>query len=120
MFIFAYLKLSEQGILNWNSFSEKPTRALKEIFIEPRFIVYKYNSSFSLGLRFFSLNTFNYKGKELELDSEYSSIGPTTIIQSRILKKILISLSGYYEFIKLSNSADKQQATMNFSISWNF
>jgi len=120
MFIFAYLKLSEQGILNWNSFSEKPTRALKEIFIEPRFIVYKYNSSFSLGLRFFSLNTFNYKGKELELDSEYSSIGPTTIIQSRILKKILISLSGYYEFIKLSNSANKQQATMNFSISWNF
>lgn len=120
MFVFAYVKLSEQGILNWNSFSEKPTRALREIFIEPRFIVYKFNSSFSLGVRYFSLGTFNYKGKELDLDSEYRSIGPTTAIQSRLFKKLLISLTGYYEFITLTNSKNKQQATMNFSISWNF
>ena len=120
MFVFAYVKLSEQGILNWNSFSEKPTRALREIFIEPRFIVYKFNSSFSLGVRYFSLGTFNYKGKDLDLDSEYRSIGPTTAIQSRLFKKLLISLTGYYEFITLTNSNNKQQATINFSISWNF
>ena len=120
MFVFAYVKLSEQGILNWNSFSEKPTRALREIFIEPRFIVYKFNSSFSLGVRYFSLGTFNYKGKDLDLDSEYRSIGPTTAIQSRLFKKLLISLAGYYEFITLTNSNNKQQATINFSISWNF
>lgn len=120
LFIFAYIKLSEQGILNWNSFSEKPTRALREIFIEPRFIVYKYNSSFSLGIRYFSLGTFNYKGKALDLDSEYRSIGPTTAIQSRLFRKLLITFTGYYEFITITNSNNKQQATMNFSISWNF
>ncbi|MEJ5261688.1 MAG: hypothetical protein WHT45_03335 [Ignavibacterium sp.] len=120
LFVFAYLKLSEQGILNWNSFSEKSTRALHEVYIEPRFILYKFNSSFSLGVRYFSLSTFNYKGKELELDSKYESIGPTTIIQSRLFRKLLVSLSGYYEFISLTNSADKQQATMNFQLSWNF
>lgn len=120
LFIYAYIKLSEQGILNWNSFSEKPTRALREIFIEPSFIVYKFNSSFSFGLRYFSLGTFNYKGKELDLDSEYKSIGPTTAVQSRLFRKLLIALTGYYEFITLTNSTNKQQATMNFSISWNF
>lgn len=120
LFIYAYIKLSEQGILNWNSFSEKPTRALREIFIEPSFIVYKFNSSFSFGLRYFSLGTFNYKGKELDLDSEYRSIGPTTAVQSRLFRKLLIALTGYYEFITLTNSTNKQQATMNFSISWNF
>lgn len=120
LFVFAYLKLSEQGILNWNSFSEKPTRALHEVYIEPRFILYKFNSSFSLGLRYFSLSTFNYKGKELELDSKYESIGPTTIIQSRLFRKLLLSISGYYEFISLTNSSNKQQATMNFQLSWNF
>ncbi|WP_337864941.1 hypothetical protein [Ignavibacterium sp.] len=120
LFMFAYVKLSEQGILNWNSFSEKPTRALREVYIEPRFILYKFNSTFSLGLRYFSLSTFNYKAKDLELDSKYESIGPTTVIQSRFFKKLLLSLSGYYEFISLTNSAEKQQATMNFQLSWNF
>jgi hypothetical protein len=120
LFVFAYIKLSEQGILNWGSFSEKPTRALREIFIEPRFIVYKFNSSFSLGIRYFSLSTFNYKGKDLDLDSEYRSIGPTTSIQSRLFRKLLISFTGYYEFITFTNSNSKQQATMNFAISWNF
>lgn len=120
LFVFAYIKLSEQGILNWNSFSEKPTRALREIFIEPRFIVYKFNSSFSLGVRYFSLGTFNYKGKDLDLDSEYRSIGPTTAIQSRLFRKLLIAITGYYEFITFTNSNNKQQATMNFSISLNF
>ncbi|MCL6495437.1 MAG: hypothetical protein K6T54_11750, partial [Ignavibacterium sp.] len=120
LFVFAYIKLSEQGILNWGSFSEKPTRALREIFIEPRFIVYKFSSSFSLGVRYFSLGTFNFKGKDRDLDSEYRSIGPTTAIQSRLFRKLLISFTGYYEFITFTNSNSKQQATMNFAISWNF
>ncbi|AFH49830.1 Hypothetical protein IALB_2125 [Ignavibacterium album JCM 16511] len=120
LFIFGYIKISEQGILNWNSFSEKPTRALKEIYFEPRLILYRYSSMFSFGIRYFSLSTFNYKGKDLDLDSEYRSIGPTTIIQSRLFKKLLISLTGFYEFISLTNSESRQQANLNFGISWNF
>ncbi len=120
LFLLGYLKISEQGILNWNSFSEKPTRALKEIYIEPRFILYRGGSSFSVGIRFFSLSTFNYKGTELELDSEYKSIGPTSIIQTKLFKKLLLSVQGFYEFISLTNSEDKQQANLNFTVSWNF
>ncbi|WP_297843439.1 hypothetical protein [Ignavibacterium sp.] len=120
IFIFGYIKISEQGILNWNSFSEKPTRALREIYLEPRLILYRASSLFSVGIRYFSLSTFNYKGKDLDLDSEYRSIGPTTIIQSRLFKKLLISITGFYEFISLTNSESKQQANLNLGISWNF
>lgn len=120
IFIFGYIKISEQGILNWNSFSEKPTRALREIYLEPRLILYRTSSLFSVGIRYFSLSTFNYKGKALDLDSEYRSIGPTTIIQSRLFKKLLISITGFYEFISLTNSESKQQANLNLGISWNF
>ncbi len=115
-----YIKISEQGILNWNSFSEKPTRALREVFFEPRIILFRYSSRFSVGIRYFSLGTFNYKGKDLALDSEYNSIGPTTMIQSRLFQKLLISISGYYEFISFTNSKSKQQANLSFEISWNF
>ncbi|MEP0861205.1 MAG: hypothetical protein HRF52_07175 [Ignavibacterium sp.] len=120
IFLFGYIKISEQGILNWNSFSEKPTRALREIYFEPRLILYRASSLFSVGIRYFSLSTFNYKGKDLDLDSEYRSIGPTTIIQSRLFKKLLISINGFYEFISLTNSENKQQANLNLGISWNF
>ncbi|MFN3872884.1 MAG: hypothetical protein ACK4R9_07770 [Ignavibacterium sp.] len=120
LFIFGYIKISEQGILNWNSFAEKPTRALREIYFEPRLILYRAGSMFSVGVRYFSLSTFNYKGKELDLDSEYKSVGPTTSIQARLFKKLIISIQGFYEFISLTNSENKQQANLNFGISWNF
>ncbi len=120
IFLFGYIKLSEQGILSWNSFSERPTRALKEIYFEPRIILYRAGSLFSVGIRYFSLSTFNYKGKELNLDSEYNSIGPSTIIQARIFNKLSVSLQGFYEFISLTDSENKQQANLNFQISWNF
>ncbi|MFN3694883.1 MAG: hypothetical protein ACK4UV_07725, partial [Ignavibacterium sp.] len=98
----------------------KPTRALREIYFEPRIILYRAGSIFSAGIRYFSLSTFNYKGKELDLDSEYKSVGPTTIIQTRLFKKLLISIQGFYEFISLTNSENKQQANLNLEISWNF
>lgn len=120
IFLFGYIKLSEQGILNWNSFSERPTRALKEIYFEPRIILYRAGSLFSVGIRYFSLSTFNYKGKELNLDSEYNSIGPSTIIKARLFNKLSVSLQGFYEFISLTESENKQQANLNFQISWNF
>lgn len=120
IFLFGYIKLSEQGILNWNSFSERPTRALKEIYFEPRIILYRAGSLFSVGIRYFSLSTFNYKGKELNLDSEYNSIGPSTIIKARLFNKLSVSLQGFYEFISLTDSENKQQANLNFQISWNF
>lgn len=120
LFLFGYIKLSEQGILNWDSFAEKPTRALKEVYLEPRIILYRNSTLLSLGVRYFLLNTYNYDGQNLKLDSEYRSIGPTIIIQSRLYKKLLISLTGFYEFISLTNSNDKQQANLSFSISWNF
>lgn len=120
LFLFGYLKLSEQGILNWDSFSEKPARTLREIYFEPKLILYKGNSLFSIGIRYFALSTFNYKGRDLSLDSEYKSIGPTTNIQSRLYKSLVISINGFYEFISLTNSGNKQQANLNFAFSWNF
>lgn len=120
LFIYGYLKLSEQGVFNWGAFSEKPSRALQEIFMEPKFILYKGSSAISFGIRYFGLTTFNFRGKEKITDTKYESIGPLTNLQLRFFKGLLFSVYGYYEFISITNSEPRQQANLNFSVSWNF
>jgi len=59
---YGYVKLSEQGDLAWASFSTIPTRFLEEIYSIPKLVLYYDHSSVSLGLRIYSLNTYNYQG----------------------------------------------------------
>ena len=116
---YGYIKLSEQGDLKWASFSTHPTRFLQEIYSEPKFIFYQNNLSFTFGFRVFSLNTYNYQGLEKVIDSKYLSIAPLSEISINI-NKLTFNLLGWYEFISIDNSSDRQQANITMTMNWNF
>ncbi|MCJ7554539.1 MAG: hypothetical protein MUO34_11715, partial [Ignavibacteriaceae bacterium] len=112
LFGFGSLKLSEQGDLSWSNFTSRPTRFLQEIYIEPRIILYLNRSSFSAGIRYFSLNTYNFDKLNRKLDTEYSSFGPVAIISINLWKRLNMYINGFYEFIKSSGSQEREQANL--------
>ncbi len=115
-----YIKISEQGDFNWKSFSEKPKRYLRELFLEPKLVLITNTFLFSLGVRYFVLSTYNYNEKDRIFDNSYLSYGPVSIIRGRIYKSLTFNFWGYYEIVNLSNSQPRQQGNMNFNINWNF
>ncbi len=116
---YGYLKLSEQGDLKWTSFSTHPTRFLQEIYSEPKFVLTHNNLSFSLGMRIYSLNTYNYQGISKVLDTRYLSLAPLTEISIDI-NKLTFGLLGWYEFISAEDASNKQQANLTMTMNWNF
>jgi hypothetical protein len=115
---YGYIKLSQEGELDWEAFAEKPTRYLEEIYAEPKIILTYADVSFGIGSRIFSLVTFNYQGKERIKDSDYLSIGPLTDILWLIKKSIYLRIYGWYEFITV-DKVDRQQANLRFEVNWN-
>ena len=114
-----YLKLTEQGDLDWGDFAERPQRYLQEIFADPKLGIVSNISFFALGLRYFSLNTFRYNGKIRLIDSEFLSIGP--LFEILIGTKMLyLKLTTWYEFISDSNSADRERMNLMLAMNWNF
>ena len=116
---YGYVKLSQQGELNWSAFAEKPTRFLQEIYAEPKLILKYTDISFGLGGRIFSLLTFNYNGREKIKDSDYLSIGPLTEILWFVENSIYMRIYGWYEFITVDNMK-RQQANLSFEVNYNF
>lgn len=116
---YGYLKLSEQGDLKWASFSTHPTRFLQEIYSEPKFVLTHNNLSFSLGMRIYSLNTYNYQGISKVLDTRYLSLAPLTEISIDI-NKLTFGLLGWYEFISTEDASNRQQANLTMTMNWNF
>ena len=117
---YGYVKLSEQGDLAWASFSTIPTRFLEEIYSIPKLVLYYDHSSVSLGLRIYSLNTYNYQGLVKILDSKYLSVAPLTEFSFILGRSLNINLIGWYEFVNESNQANIQQANMSLNVKWNF
>ncbi len=115
-----YVKLSEQGDFSWKSFSERPKRYLRELFFEPKLSLSLENYSFSIGVRYFNLSTYNYKERDKVFDNSYSSYGPISIISARIFRNLTLNFWGYFEIISLTNSQTGEQANMSFIINWNF
>ncbi len=115
-----YIKLTEQGDLKWASFSTHPTRYLEENYLEPKFVTFHNQFSFSFGARYFSLSTFDYQGSQKILNSRYVSIGPLTEFSVYLYNRLSILLSGWFGFIKVTNLADSQQANLNLRINWVF
>ncbi len=116
---YGYVKLSQQGELDWSAFSEKPTRYLQEIYAEPKIILKYDDVNFGLGSRIFSLITFNYEGKRRIKDSDYLSIGPLTEILWLVEKSIYLRVYGWYEFITV-DKLEREQANLSFEVNWNF
>lgn len=120
LFTYASVKFSEQGDFRWSSFTSRPTRFLQEVYVEPRVILYINNSSLSAGLRYFSLNTYNYQKLNRIADTEYSSLGPITILSINLWRRLNIYFSGYYEFISSSENPDREQANLMMEVNWKF
>ncbi len=117
---FGYVKLSEQGDLKWATFSTHPTRYLKEIYSEPKLVFKNFFGSIALGLRFYSLSTYNYQGLLKVLDTKYVSTAPLTEISVLMNNTLTVNLLGWYEFIVINRISQKQQANLSLSMNWNF
>ncbi len=118
--LYGYIKLSEQGDFKWSSFSTRPARYLQEIYGEPKITFKYYDLFFSLGMRYFSLNNYNYKGKEKIKNSEYYSIGPVIDIFLHMNRRLYVKIYGWYEFITISRELNREQANLSFVMNWNF
>ncbi|MCX6173271.1 MAG: hypothetical protein NTZ27_00755 [Ignavibacteriales bacterium] len=119
LFFSGYLKLSEQGDFKWSSFSSKPLRYLSEQYADPK-IYYEFQSlSIGLGIRYFSLETFNYnKGIEKIKISDYRSIGPLAEISYVVGERINLKIYGWYEFIKSEDNTNREMANMSIKLNY--
>jgi hypothetical protein len=118
--IYGYLKLAEQGDFKWSSFSARPTRFLEEIYAEPKIIIDILGIKTSLGLRYFTLKTFNFKGLDKIKDSEYLSRGPLMEIFLLIKEVLYLRIYGWYEFITINNNIEQEQANVIMQVNWTF
>ncbi len=113
-----YLKLSEQGIFDWDSFSSNPDRFLAEIYSEPMINIKHGFIKLGIGLRFFLLQTFNYDKKNIKYkSSEYKSIGPITNFNIR-MENLDLYLYGWYEFISNEKKSNREMANLKLSVNW--
>jgi hypothetical protein len=118
--IAGYVKLSEQGDFKWSSFSGKPLRYLDERFSEPKFIFNYYWFEFGFGIRYFSLETYNYTdGVKKTKISNYQSLGPLAELSYLIAEKISLKFLGWYEFIRTEDNSLREMANLNIRLNYN-
>ncbi|NNJ52762.1 MAG: hypothetical protein HKP17_06295 [Ignavibacteriaceae bacterium] len=115
----AYVKLTDQGELDWNDFAERPKRYLQEIFGNPKIGLNFNNAFFAVGFRYFSLKTFNYKERDRIPDTRFLSIGPLfeILIGSNSL---YLKLNSWYEFISVNEGADSERLNLILAMNWKF
>ncbi|MFO7447752.1 MAG: hypothetical protein R6W90_15410 [Ignavibacteriaceae bacterium] len=117
---YGYIKLSEQGDFKWTSFATRPTRFIEEIYTEPK-LVFNLNKLFvSAGMRVFSINTYNYKGKDKQIDTKYLSTGPLAEVFLSLQDSLYLRFYGWYEFITVRNNPERELINFNFQMNWNF
>jgi hypothetical protein len=119
LIINAYIKITDRGDLNWDEFAERPTRYLEEIFATPKVGYVMKNALFALGIRYFSLNAFNYDEKDRIPDTKFLTVGPLLeiVIGSSLL---YLKLNSWYEFISMNNVPDRERANLVVEMSWKF
>lgn len=111
--LYTYLKYSEQGELNWKSFSMKPMRFLREVFLFPE-LIYNFNNGFcGIGIRYFELATFSFNKAQKEIKEKFSSLAPALNLLWG-MKNSFIKFSGYYEFITMLSGQKKNQINFIF------
>ncbi len=119
LIINAYIKITDQGDLNWDDFAERPTRYLEEIFATPKVGFVMNNALFALGIRYFSLNTFNYDEKDRIPDTQFLTVGPLLeiIVGS---PSLYLKVNSWYEFISVNDVPDRERANLIVEMSWKF
>ena len=119
LIINGYIKITDRGDLNWDDFAERPTRYLEEIFATPKIGYVMNNALFALGIRYFSLNTFNYDVKERIPDTKFLTVGPLLeiVIGS---PSLYLKVNSWYEFISVNDVPDRERANLIVEMSWKF
>ncbi|MBU2446058.1 MAG: hypothetical protein KJ666_10905, partial [Bacteroidetes bacterium] len=109
------IKLSEQGGLNWKSFSTKPARYIEEYSGEAK-IGYRLNSEsyFNFGIRTFRYIESRFEGKEKIENSRIESIGPLFDLSVKFREDLYLIGSSWIEFI--SQSLKSTRRIVNFNI----
>jgi hypothetical protein len=115
----AYVKLTDQGELDWDDFAERPKRYLQEIFADPKIGLNFNNAFFAFGFRYFSLRTFNYEEKDRIPDTRFLSIGPLfeILIGS---SSLYLKLNSWYEFISVNEGSDRERLNLILAMNWKF
>jgi hypothetical protein len=117
---YGYLKFSEQGDFKWASFSARPTRFLEEIYAEPKITLNLSGILLAVGLRYFSLKSFNYDVRNKILDSKYISRGPLMEVFFLVRNVLYFRTYGWYEFISIDETTKQQQINFIIQMNWNF
>jgi hypothetical protein len=104
LLVSGYVKLTDQGELDWDDFAERPSRYLEEIYADPK-IGFIFDYTFvAFGLRYFSLRTYNYDEKTRIPDTRYLSLGPLFELQIGT-NSLYLKLNSWYEFITVTSAA---------------
>lgn len=107
------LLLYERGELNWSAFKARPVN-----FFEDRTIIFRTyykrdkNLLFTFGIRYFSQKRFRYEFKNKIIETLLTSIGPTASIELSIGQRLLLTINGWSEKIKYTNSQPRISTNM--------
>lgn len=114
-----YVKLSEQGDFKWSNFTGKPQRYLQEIYAEPKFNYDYYGVVIGIGVRYFTLTTFNYKnGTTKTKSSNYQSIGPLAEITYFLASRMSLKLLGWLEYISAEDNSQREMANLSIRLNY--
>lgn len=121
LFFAGYIKLSEQGDFKWSNFTSNPVRYLSEQYAEPKIFYDDRSLSLGIGIRYFSLSTFNVQnGSDKIKVSDYTSIGPLSEISYVVGERIILKVYGWYEFIKTEDNSRREMANLSMKLSYKF
>jgi hypothetical protein len=114
------LKYSEQGSFLWSDFTGKPTHFIREVYFEPKAAFTFQPCILYLGIRYFSLRTYNYVKNVRVIATDYFSIGPLAGFIIQIAKGFQMKADGWHEFIRHENNIRNEMTNFNMSMNWEF
>ncbi len=110
-----YLKISEQGSMNWKKFTMAPLRENHEQFLHLQLVTSWHSVSYAIGMRYFTVKGFTYAVRVKTQDYSYKSIGPSVEITAKMKEYLQFRLSGWYEFITRLNEPAMRQSTFQIN-----
>jgi hypothetical protein len=109
-------KVSEQGDLYWSDFSLKPTRNNEEFLFQPSLVTKIQGVEFAAGIRYYSMRTYNYSGRNKIPDTKFNSTGPTAEIKYQAGSSVNVFFSGNYEFVSHGSGIDDHRSNFQLSV----
>ncbi len=118
---FAYLKLYERGMLKWDEFLERTENSTTDrtMAFQVRFSPSR-TTIFALGIRYFSQSRYLFEDSVRKLDTFFSSVGPTCLLQWEVGPHSFLSFRGWYERRKHSDGTSRSTASMTANVYLHF